>query len=46
MKADFYNKYFDKLNEEQLELLKRLDITKENMSEYSYVAAFGFMEFT
>lgn len=38
MKADFYDKYFDELNEEQIELLKRLDITKENMSEYSYVA--------
>ncbi|MBK1812160.1 SMI1/KNR4 family protein [Clostridium sp. YIM B02505] len=38
MKADFYNKYFYELNEEQIELLKKLDITKENMCEYSYMA--------
>lgn len=38
MKADFYDKYFDELNEEQIELLKRIDITKENMSTYSYIA--------
>lgn len=38
MKADFYDKYFDELNEEQIAVLKRRDITKESMSEYSYIA--------
>lgn len=37
MKADFYDKYLNELNEEQIAVLKRNDITKENMSQYSYI---------
>lgn len=37
MKAEFYDKYFNELNEEQIDVLKKIDITKENMSQYSYI---------